>query len=339
MELIDLYPLMAKARAFELALADLWRQGLISGEMHLGVGEEAVAAGVVAHIREGDALAVDHRSTPPLVVRGVDMVSMLREMLGRDDGLCRGMGGHMHLLCPDHLAASSGIVGSSGPVGAGFALAGKVLRPGSVAVAFFGDGAMNQGMLLETFNLAVAWKLPLVFVCKNNRWAVTTETSEVTGGEPVERARAFGLDVHSVDGLDARAVWLAAGSAIDRARRGNNPAFIHATCSRLEGHLLGDLMLRVASRPVGEGSRILGKIAVSALKPGGGGIASRISGMSHVLGLLGKVREMRFDSDADPLHLARKILEEKGIDAAGIDGVARREVMGAVEIAMGGEGG
>src|SRR5512147_1561498 len=127
------YRQMARARAFEDAIAALWRQGRISGEMHLGTGEEAVAAGVVAGLRPGDAVALDHRPTPVLTVLGVDLGLMLAEMLGREGGLNRGRAGHMHLMSMRLLAAASGIVGSSAPLGAGFALAGRTLRPGSVA--------------------------------------------------------------------------------------------------------------------------------------------------------------------------------------------------------------
>lgn len=139
-----LYALMLKSRLFEEAIAILWHDGLISGEMHLGTGEEATIAGVVTHLHEGDAMALDHRGTAALIMRGVDPVLILRELLGRPDGLCGGMGGHMHLFSKEHLAASSGIVGAEGPAAVGFALSAQYLRPGAVAVAFFGDGAMNQ---------------------------------------------------------------------------------------------------------------------------------------------------------------------------------------------------
>lgn len=154
-DLWSLYRQMLRSRGFEEVVKDLWEKGEISGEMHLGIGEEAIAAGVVTHLQKGDAMVLDHRSTPPLVVRGVDIVFLLREFLGRADGLCCGMGGHMHLFSPEHLAASSGIVGATGPIGAGFALAAQHLRPQNLAVAFFGEGAMNQGMLMESLNLAV----------------------------------------------------------------------------------------------------------------------------------------------------------------------------------------
>jgi pyruvate dehydrogenase E1 component alpha subunit len=174
-DLWSLYRQMLRSRRFEEAVKDLWEKGEISGEMHLGVGEEAIAAGVVAHLEKGDALVLDHRGTPPLVARGVDLVLLLREFLGRTDGLCCGMGGHMHLFSAEHCAASSGIIGASGPMAAGFGLAAQYLRPETVAVGFFGEGAMNQGMLMESLNLAVAWKLPVVFVCKDNKWALTTQ--------------------------------------------------------------------------------------------------------------------------------------------------------------------
>ncbi|HIE17111.1 MAG TPA: hypothetical protein EYP71_02845 [Dehalococcoidia bacterium] len=159
-DLWSLYRQMLRSRRFEEAVTSLWEQGKISGEMHLGVGEEAIAAGVAAHVRDGDAMALDHRGTPLMVARGVDPVLLLREFLGKGDSLCGGRGGHMHLFSGEHLVASSGIVGATGPVAAGFALAAQLLHPGRIAVAFFGDGAMNQGMLLESLNLAVAWKLP-----------------------------------------------------------------------------------------------------------------------------------------------------------------------------------
>ena len=129
-ELWSLYALMLKSRLFEEAIAGLWHDGLISGEMHLGTGEEAIIAGVVAQLREGDAMALDHRGTAALLMRGVDPVLILRELLGRPDGLCGGMGGHMHLFSKEHLAASSGIVGAAGPTAAGFALAAQYLQPG-----------------------------------------------------------------------------------------------------------------------------------------------------------------------------------------------------------------
>ncbi len=290
-----LYREMVRIRSFEETLADLWRRGLVSGEMHLGLGEEAVVAGVLAHLREGDALSLDHRSTPPLVGRGVSMESLLLEMLGHPEGLCGGRGGHMHLFSREHLAASSGIVGSSAPLGCGFALAARHLDPGKVAVAFFGEGAVNQGMLLESLNLAAVWKLPLIFVCKDNRWAITTRSRSVTAGSLVRRARSFGMPTRRVDGTRVEKVWEAAGKAVSRARSGRGPSFLLASCPRMEGHFLGDPMLRVFRNPVRQSleigpplvrallSRPLGAVPVRALHLGIIGRALTVLGVERYL--------------------------------------------------------
>ena len=189
----SLYSLMLKSRLFEEAVTQLWKDGLISGEMHLGTGEEAIVAGIVSQLRDGDSMALDHRGTPPMLMRGVDPALILRELLGYADGLCGGMGGHMHLYSREHLAASSGIVGAAGPTAAGFALSAQHLRPGAIAVAFFGEGAMNQGMLMESLNLASVWNLPVLFVCKYDGWSITTQSERTTGGTLDERSRGLGV--------------------------------------------------------------------------------------------------------------------------------------------------
>jgi len=229
-KLWSLYALMLKSRLFEEAIAKLWHDGLISGEMHLGKGEEAIIAGVVTQLREGDAMAFDHRGTAALLMRGLDPVLILRELIGYPDGLCGGMGGHMHLFSKKYLAASSGIVGAAGPTAAGFALSAQYLRPGAIAVAFFGEGAMNQGMLMESLNLASAWSLPVLFVCKDDGWAITTQSKRMTGGDLNERARGLGIPTVEVDGGDVSEVWEAAHSAIERARSSKGSTFLHARC-------------------------------------------------------------------------------------------------------------
>src|SRR5574341_152459 len=251
-DLWALYALMLKSRLFEEAIAQLWHDGLISGEMHLGTGEEAIIAGVVAHLREGDAMALDHRGTAALLMRGVDPVLILRELLGDAGGLCGGMGGHMHLFSKEYLAASSGIVGAEGTTAAGFALSAQYLRSGAIAVAFFGEGAINQGMLMESMNLASAWNLPVLFVCKDNGWAITTQSDRVTGGDVNERARGLGIPFVEVDGRDVSAVWEAAHSAIEGARSGQGPTFLRARCVHFEGHFLGFHLLRIVRDPLRE---------------------------------------------------------------------------------------
>jgi acetoin:2,6-dichlorophenolindophenol oxidoreductase subunit alpha len=327
------YRQMARARAFEDALAALWREGRISGEMHLGTGEEAVAVGVVACLRAGDAVALDHRATPVLTALGVDLVTMIREMLGRPDGLAGGRAGHMHLMSRAHLAAASGIVGSSAPLGAGFALAGRALRPGSVAVAFFGDGAMNQGMLLETLNLAAAWVLPLVLVCKDNGWAITTRTESVTGGGIVARAAGFGLPVADVDGVDVAAVASAASELVGRARGGKGPSFLRARVSRLDGHFLGDALVRAARSPLGDGRELLGDVVSAALAPGGGGIGARARSVVRLMDLMRRARREDRDTRRDPLERARRAVGEEV--ASRLDEEALAEVARAVEEAGG----
>lgn len=323
---------MARIRHFERTIAELWREGRICGEMHLGIGEEAIAAGVVAHLREGDGLAVDHRSTPPLVARGVDLEAMLLEMLGSEDGLCRARGGHMHLFSAEHLAASSGIVGAGGPMACGFALAAQRLRPGAVGVGFFGDGAMNQGMLLEALNLAQAWRLPVVFVCKDNRWAITTRSRTVTGGEISARARAFGMPAERVDGLDVRAVFKAAGKLVERARRGDGPGFLLARCVRTEGHFLGDPVLRVLDAPLREGQALSGPLleAVRA-QPGARG-RSRAAALARVGGVIGAAALERMRRRGDALGRARRLLP--AAEAARIEREAASEVRAALAQAL-----
>jgi TPP-dependent pyruvate/acetoin dehydrogenase alpha subunit len=331
MKQLELYARMAKARAFELALADLWKQGLISGEMHLGTGEEAIAAAITGRMRAGDAAALDHRCTPVMVLLGVDMVAILKESMGLADGLCGGQGGHMHLMARNHLAAASGIVGAAGPTGAGFGLAAKLLRRGSVAVAFFGDGAANQGMLLESLNLAAAWSLPTIFVCKDNGWAITTDTASVNGGDLVARARGFGLVVHDVDGLDGPSIDSAAARAFRRARRGQGPSFIRARCSRLDGHFLGDPMVRTAHQPMKEGAEVLRKIMAAAIKSGGGSLTERAGSVLSMTRLLVKVRDNRRGGRNDPLVRTRQVLRRRhGTEVSAIEEEVRAEVRTAL---------
>lgn len=308
-DLWSLYALMLKSRLLEEAVAKLWHDGLISGEMHLGTGEEAIIAGVVVHLREGDAMALDHRGTAALMMRGVDPVLILREMLGRPDGLCGGKGGHMHLFSKEHLSASSGIVGATGPTAAGFALAAQHIRPGAIAVAFFGDGAMNQGMLLESMNLAAAWNLPVLFVCKDDGWAITTQSRAVTGGDLKERARGLGLAAVEADGLDVSAVWEASCSAIERARSGRGPTFLLARCVHFEGHFLGFQLLRLARDPLKEMPKISIPLTRSFLSRGGADLGGRLAGMKTVLKATQSMRhDPRGDPGYDPVRRVREVL-------------------------------
>lgn len=330
-DLWALYDLMLRSRLFEEAVTGLWNDGLISGEMHLGTGEEAVVAGIVAHLRDGDAMALDHRGTPPLLMRGVDPGLILRELLGRDNGLCRGMGGHMHLFSRAHLAASSGIVGAAGPAAVGFALAGTRLRPGSVAIAFFGDGALNQGMLMEAMNLASVWKLPVIFVCKDDGWGITTRSVDTTAGGPGERARGFGIEPVEVDGLDVARVWESAGTLIERTRDGGGPQFLHARCVHLEGHFLGFQLLEVARKPLREGSVLAGELARAIRRPGGP-LRARLKGVGALAAaLVSTVRDPRRDAANDPVHRTRSALASDPDRLGSLEDVAARQTVALVE--------
>lgn len=314
---------------------DLWKKGEISGEMHLGIGEEAIAAGVVAHLQKGDAMVLDHRGTPLLVACGVDLVLLLREFLGRADGLCSGMGGHMHLFSPEHLAASSGIVGASGPIAAGFALAAQYLRPENLAVAFFGEGAMNQGMLMESLNLAVIWKLPILFVCKDNKWAITTQSRSVTGGSLIDRARSFGMPALEVDGGNVEVVWNAAGQGVERARNRDGPTFLLAHCSRLEGHFLGDPLLRILRRPLEQMRKMAGPLLRSFSTTKGASLNERIASMGTVNYLIGRIAIDQHWNRRDPVDQIQRRLRRTEKDRLNeIEKEVDQEIQQAVEIAL-----
>jgi pyruvate dehydrogenase E1 component alpha subunit len=328
---LKLYRAMLTSRRLEEAISELWRDGLISGEMHLGIGEEGIVAGVVDHLDEGDAIAADHRSTPPMVMRGVDLPAIVAECLGSSAGLGRGLGGHMHLMSRRHIAASSGIVGASGPLACGFALANQQLRPDRVAVAFFGEGAMNQGMLMESLNLAGCWRLPVVFVCKDNGMAITTPSQSVTSGDLPERVRGFGIPAVEVDGADAEAVWQAASEAILRARRGGGPGYLHASCVRPEGHFLGDPLLRIVRRPVTELRAKVGPLTRAASSPQGAGVAQRAASLGGITTMVARAAGMR---GRDPVrrHRARLEIDRGRLEA--LENEVESAVRAAVEEAL-----
>ncbi len=332
-----LYSLMLKSRLFEEAIAKLWHDGSISGEMHLGTGEEGIVAGVTANLQEGDAMALDHRGTAAMLMRGVDPVPLLRELLGHRDGLSGGRGGHMHLFSKEHLAASSGIVGAAGPAAAGFALAAQYLRPGTVAVAFFGEGAMNQGMLMESMNLASVWSLPLLYVCKDDSWAITARSAELTGGDLSQRAVALGVPAVEVDGGDVSKVWEACHSAVERARSGRGPSFLRARCVHLEGHFLGFQLMRILRAPLMQMPEIAVALTRSLLHPGGAALSERIAGLKTVIGsVLEAMRDRRSDPAQDPVSRARATLGSDPARLLKLEDEIEKQVDNALASALGG---
>jgi pyruvate dehydrogenase E1 component alpha subunit len=211
--------------------------GKLPGAVHLYIGEEAVAAGVCAHLSDADYATSTHRGHGHFLAKGGDVTAMMAEVWGKRDGICAGMGGSMHVA-----DISRGILGANGIVGAGLAIAAgaafgaRLDGDGKVAVCFFGDGAANQGVLMETLNIAAAWQLPLVFVCENNLFSEFTPSAQVTAGRIADRARAAGMPAAEVDGNDVTAVWQAAEQAVARGRSGGGPGFIEARTYRIQGH-------------------------------------------------------------------------------------------------------
>lgn len=215
--------------------------GPVPGEMHLAAGQEPVAVGVCAHLRQSDTVVGTHRPHHFAIAKGVPLGPMVAEMFGKVTGLGKGKGGHMHLFDPVNRFSCSGIIGASLPPACGAALAAKKQGSDAVAVAFFGEGAANQGAVHESLNLAALWKLPVVFVCEDNRWAISVPKRSATSIEWVaDRAAGYGMPGFKVASNDATAVHDAAGPAIARARRGEGPSLIEVRTDRYFGHFQGD---------------------------------------------------------------------------------------------------
>jgi pyruvate dehydrogenase E1 component alpha subunit len=237
-QLLSLFERMMLIRLMEERLRVDAAAGKLPGAVHLYIGQEAVAVGVCASLRETDWIASTHRGHGHFLAKGGDPKAMMAEIWGKRTGICKGMGGSMHVA-----DLSKGILGANGIVGGGFAIAtgaalsAKLSRNGRVAVAFFGDGAANQGVFMECLNVSTLWQLPLVFVCEYNHFCEFTPTATVTAGEIADRARAFKIPCEIVDGNDVLAVWRAAAKAVDSARSGKGPAFIEARTYRIQGHL------------------------------------------------------------------------------------------------------
>jgi len=222
---------------------DLFMQNLIKGTSHLALGQEAVAAGFGAAMREDDYTFCTYRGHNHTLVRGVSMAGILGELMGRECGLLRGKGGSMHLMSVDHGAMGSyAIVGAHMPIAAGAAWSAQYRESGQVAVCFFGDGTTNIGAFHEALNFAVIWDLPVVYVCENNLYMEYTPISEVTAVENpgADRASAYGLDRILIDGNDVDLVFATASAALEKARSGGGPSLIEVQTYRHGGHSRAD---------------------------------------------------------------------------------------------------
>ncbi|MSQ18606.1 MAG: dehydrogenase [Betaproteobacteria bacterium] len=231
---------MLRIRLFEEKVRELFQAGIVKGTAHSYAGQEAIAAGVCFHLRKDDYIGSYHRGHGHCIAKGARMDQMLAELMGKASGYCGGMGGSMHVADLDlNILGANGIVGATMPLGLGAALASKMRATDQVTIAFFGDGASNQGVFHEAMNLAAVWKLPMIFVCENNQWALNTSIHSTTSVERIAtRATAYGVPGVTVDGNDAIAVHDVAGEAIARARAGNGPTLIEAMTWRHTQHSL-----------------------------------------------------------------------------------------------------
>ena len=234
---VEWYRRMRRLRRFEMRAAELVGDGEITGPVHEYIGEEAVAVGVCAALRADDVITSTHRGHGHILAKGGAPDRMFAELLGRESGYNRGRGGSMHIADFDlGIFGANGIVGAGAPMACGAAFTFKARGEDRVAVPFFGDGAMNQGVLLESLNLAVILHLPVVFACENNGFAITSSIEEMLGGDLVRRAEGFGLPARSIDGMDVRAVHEATAAAVERARAGGGPTFVEFRTARYSVH-------------------------------------------------------------------------------------------------------
>lgn len=232
---------MLLIRRFEEAMVHLYQRNLIPGFIHPGIGEEAVHVGVQAHLRDVDHIAATHRGHGQAIAKGVDLQKMMAEVLGRRDGLLGGRGGSLHVGdWTRRCLPASPLVGGNIATMTGVAIAHRDSGDGGVAVAYFGDGALNRGSCHEAVNLAAIWRLPIVFAVIDNGWAISVPRSYATAGDLPDRARAYGIPGEVVDGKDVLACYEAAGEAVTRARDGGGPSMLFFDCPRGYGHEEGD---------------------------------------------------------------------------------------------------
>jgi pyruvate dehydrogenase E1 component alpha subunit len=311
--LLSLYRTMARIRAFEDAAELASRGGLaawgpqtdkaadgvpaqVRGPLHLSTGQEAVPAGVCAHLNPDDPITSTHRGHGHTLAKGADLTRMMMELFGKAGGFCGGRGGSMHIAdFSVGMLGANGVVAASIPIAVGAAHAIRLQGRAAIATAFFGDGAINRGPFAESLNWAAAYRLPLLFVCEDNQWSATTRTDTLSAGAgAAARARAYGIEAVEVDGNDVEAVYSAAKQLVARVREQGQPALLHARTYRFKGHVSVD---PAAYRDPAELARAL---------------------------------------ERDPLLIARQRLIDRGASAAATDAIeaeARAEVQAALAAA------
>jgi acetoin:2,6-dichlorophenolindophenol oxidoreductase subunit alpha len=297
---IRMYRRMVMIRLFEEQVNELYTRALMPGLAHLYVGEEAVAVGICEALQPDDYITSTHRGHGHCLAKGASPDRMFAELLGKEAGYCRGKGGSMHIADPatGNLGANA-IVGGSAGIATGAAFSSKHLGTNQVTVCFFGEGALGQGVLYEVMNLASLWKLPVIYACENNLYNEYTHYSETTAGDLLARGKAFGLHAESVDGQDVRAVYASAKKLVERARKGEGPAFLLCNTYRYTGHHVGDINREYYRS---------------------------------------KKEEQQWKTERDPIkNLADWLIEQKHADAAALDRIqaeVRTEMKAAVEFAL-----
>lgn len=240
-EALSLHRMLLTIRAVESSLTRLFADGEIPGFIHLSIGQEAVAAGVCCALRDQDNVATTHRGHGHVLARGLSLDHFFREVMGKAGGVCAGRGGSMHVAdMKMGIIGANGIVGAGIPIALGSALAHQIRQTGAVAVVFFGDGAMAEGVLHETVNMAALWGLPLLLVCENNGWSEFSPTSRQFVASLEKLAGAFGIGYRQVDGNDVGAVADAARDCVAALRAGKGPLVLECATQRVRGHYEGD---------------------------------------------------------------------------------------------------
>lgn len=240
--LLDLYQTMVRIRKFETKLTEYFTKGMLYGNIHTSIGQEAVAAGANKALEKTDLITTTHRGHGQIIAKGANTKIMMAELFGRTTGYCKGKGGSMHVADVSlGILGANGIVGAGIPIAAGSALASKVKGTKEVTMAIFGDAASNQGVFHEAVNMAAAWKLPVIFLCENNNYGVSVNIHTVTNTDTIaERSKAYGIPGVTVDGNDPLAVYEAVSQAVEYAREGNGPSIVECMTWRMRGHYEGD---------------------------------------------------------------------------------------------------
>jgi len=241
-KLIKMYEDMMKIRLFENRAKKLFNEGLIRGPMHLYIGQEAIAVGACANLRETDYITSTHRGHGHCIAKGGKLDKMMAELLGKATGYSKGKGGSMHIADPDiGILGANGIVGGGLGIAPGAGLSAKMRGTDQVTICFFGDGASNEGIFHESLNLAAVWDLPVVYLCENNKFGLTSKAEEVLSVEDVaDRAAGYDIPGEVVNGNDVIAVYQAVKKAVERAKNNEGPTLIEAKTYRWEGHFVGD---------------------------------------------------------------------------------------------------